>query len=131
VLLLAVVLNSLGVLAAFLSRGSVAVLFLLAGITYAVYALGLFEISERPPKVKGAHSSFPSFVRIAYGWALVAAGLGIWAASAGRSQGIWGASRDALTVGFLATVVFAIGQRVRKTVFCKIKQGRATPRTTI
>jgi hypothetical protein len=111
-LLLAVALNSLGVLVAFLSRTRVAALFLLAGITFAAYALGLFEWPERPPKVKGAHSSFPSFVRIAYVWALVAAGLGIWAASMGRSQGIWGASRHALTVGFLATMVVAIGQRV-------------------
>ena len=112
VLLLGVVLNSLGVLAAFLSRASVAVLFLFAGNTIAVHALGLFDLPERLPKVRGGHSSFPSFVRIAYAWALVAAGLGIWAASVGRSQGIWGASRHALTVGFLATMVFAIGQRV-------------------
>ena len=111
-LLLAVALNSLGVLAAFLSRTLVAGLILLAGITIAVHALGLFELPDRPPKVRGAHSSFPSFVRIAYGWALVAAGLGIWAASAVKPQGIWGASRHALTAGFLATMVFAIGQRV-------------------
>jgi len=90
----------------------VAGLFLLAGITLAVHALGLLELPERLPKVRGAHSSFPSFVRIAYGWALVAAGLSIWAASVIRPQGIWGASRHALTAGFLATMVFAIGQRV-------------------
>ncbi len=30
----------------------------------------------------------------------------------GEPRGIWGASRRALTVGFLATMVFAIGQRV-------------------
>ena len=112
VLLLAVALNSLGVLAAFLSRPRVAAVFLLAGIIFAVYALGLFELPERPAKVRGAHSSFPAFVRIAYLWALVAAGLGIWAASVIRPQGIWGASRHALTAGFLATMVFAIGQRV-------------------
>jgi len=112
VLLLAVALNSLGVLAAFTSRPRVAAIFLLAGMTFAVHALGLFELPERPAKVRGAHSSFPAFVRIAYIWALVAAGLGIWAASLIRPQGIWGASRHALTAGFLATMVFAIGQRV-------------------
>jgi hypothetical protein len=112
VLLLAVALNSLGVLAAFLSRPRVAALFLLAGITFAVHALGLFALPERPAKIRGAHSSFPAFVRIAYLWALVAAGLAIWAASVMRPQGIWGASRHALTAGFLATMVFAIGQRV-------------------
>jgi len=112
VLLLAVALNSLGVLAAFLSRPPVAAAFLLAGITFAVHALGLFELPERPAKVRGVHSSFPAFVRIAYVWALVAAGLGIWAASLIGPQGVWGASRHALTAGFLATLVFAIGQRV-------------------
>ena len=112
VLLLAVALNSLGVLAAFLSSMLVAGLFLFAGITFAIHALGLFELPERLPKVRGAHSSFPTFVRIAYVWALVAAGLGIWAASVIRPQGIWGASRHALTAGFLATMVVAIGQRV-------------------
>jgi hypothetical protein len=112
VLLLAVALNSLGVLAAFSSSMLVAGLLLFAGITFAAHALGLFELPERLPKVRGVHSSFPTFVRIAYVWALVAPGLGIWAASVIRSQGIWGASRHALTAGFLATMVFAIGQRV-------------------
>ena len=112
VLLLAVGLNSMGVLAAFLHTMSAATLLLLAGMVLGVYALRLFEMPARPAKVKGVHSSFPSFVRIAYGWALVAAGLGVWAASAGNAHGIWGASRHALTVGFLATMVFAIGQRV-------------------
>lgn len=112
VVLLAVALNSLGVLGAFLHSMLAAALLLLAGMALAVYALRVFERPVRPAKVKGVHSSFPSFVRIAYGWALVAAGLGIWAASAGNAQGIWGASRHALTVGFLATMVFAIGQRV-------------------
>lgn len=111
-LLLAVVLNSLGVLAAFLIRPRTAALFLTAGIALAVFALGLFESPVRPAKARGAHSSFPSFVRIAYVWALVAAGLGIWAALVISPQGIWGASRHALTAGFLSTVVFAIGQRV-------------------
>jgi hypothetical protein len=112
VLLLAVGLNSLGVLAAFLHTMSAATLLLLAGMVLGVHALRLFEMPVRPAKVKGVHSSFPSFVRMAYGWALVAAGLGVWAASAGNAHGIGGASRHALTVGFLATMVFAIGQRV-------------------
>jgi len=48
----------------------------------------------------------------AYIWALVAGALGIWAASVQNSYGIWGASRHAFTVGFLAMMVFTIGQRV-------------------
>jgi len=43
---------------------------------------------------------------------MIAAVLGIWAASVADASGIWGASRHALTVGFLSTMVFAVGQRV-------------------
>jgi uncharacterized protein involved in response to NO len=38
--------------------------------------------------------------------------LGIWASSVEGSHGIWGASRHALTVGFLAMMVFSVGQRI-------------------
>jgi hypothetical protein len=82
------------------------------GLATAISALRLFEPPERPAKVKGVHSSFPFFVRLAYIWAMIAAFLGLWAAMSQNSSGIWGASRHALTVGFLATMVFAIGQRV-------------------
>jgi hypothetical protein len=85
---------------------------LTAGIITSIYALRLFEWPERPAKVKGVHASFPVFVRLAYIWATIAAGLGFWAASVANAHGIWGASRHALTVGFLATMVFAVGQRV-------------------
>jgi uncharacterized protein involved in response to NO len=54
----------------------------------------------------------PFFIRLAYVWALIAALLGVWASFAGNAHGIWGASRHALTVGFLSTMVFAIGQRI-------------------
>ena len=110
-LLLAVGLNFAGVLAAF-GVSVPAALLLLAGAVVAVYALRLFELPARPAKIKGVHASFPVFVRLAYVWALIAASLGIWAASAANSHGIWGASRHALTVGFLATMVFAVAQRV-------------------
>jgi uncharacterized protein involved in response to NO len=112
VLLAAVGLNSAGVLGALAGLIVVAAVLLLAGIVLAAYALRLFELPPRPAKIKGVHASFPIFVRLAYGWALVAASLGIWAASVANSHGIWGASRHALTVGFLATMVFAVGQRV-------------------
>jgi uncharacterized protein involved in response to NO len=110
-LLWAVGLNSLGVLIAPLSIKTTVVL-LVAGVATAIHALRLMEPAERPAKIKGVHSSFPLFIRLAYFWALVAAVLGIWAASVADASGIWGASRHALTVGFLSTMVFAIGQRV-------------------
>jgi uncharacterized protein involved in response to NO len=111
-LLSAVALNFAGVLAALANWMQAAVVLLLAGIITAAYSLRLFEPLQRPAKVKGVHSSFPVFVRLAYVWALIAASLAVWAASVGHSHGIWGASRHALTVGFLATMVFAIGQRI-------------------
>ena len=112
VLLLAVALNSTGVLVAFAGWMTAATLVLIVGLMTALYSLRLFEPPARPAKVKGVHKSFPVFVRSAYIWALIAASLGIWAASVQNAHGIWGASRHALTVGFLATMVFAIGQRV-------------------
>ena len=42
----------------------------------------------------------------------MAALLGVWAAFTDNAHGIRGASRHALTVGFVSTMVFAIGQRV-------------------
>ncbi len=110
-LLWAVALNSAGVLLSPLSIKA-AVVLALTGAAVAIYALRLFEPAERKAKLKGVHSSFPLFIRLAYFWLLIAATLGIWAASVGDAPGIWGASRHALTVGFLSTMVFAIGQRV-------------------
>jgi hypothetical protein len=85
---------------------------LVAGSAVAITALRLFEPPQQPPKLKGVHSSFPVFVRLAYVWLLIAGGLGIWAAALTDAPGAWGASRHALTVGFLAMMVFSIGQRV-------------------
>ena len=112
VLLLAVAVNSGGVIAAMMGWMRFAVLLLLGGIIVAVWALRFFEHTQQPAKVKGVHPSFPVFVRLAYVWAIVAAGLGIWASSVEGSHGIWGASRHALTVGFLATMVFSVGPRI-------------------
>ena len=75
-------------------------------------ALHIFAEPEKGAKTKGIHGSFPIFVRSAFVWLLIAAGLGIWAASATNPAGIWEASRHALTVGFVAMMVFCIGQRV-------------------
>jgi len=78
----------------------------------AVFALHIAEPPVRPAKTTGVHPSFPFFVRLAYGWLLIAAASSVRAAWSDVSGGIWGASRHALTVGFLSTMVFAIGQRI-------------------
>lgn len=62
-------------------------------------------------KVLGVHPSFPIFIRAAYVWLILAALLGVWAAVV-NGPGIWGASRHALTVGFVSTMVFSVGSRV-------------------
>jgi uncharacterized protein involved in response to NO len=111
-LLWAVAVNSGGVVSALFGLTLLSSFLLLVAFATAVHALRLFEPSEREPKIQGVHASFPVFVRLAYGWAMVSAALGIWAALTANSAGIWGASRHALTVGFVALMVFCIGQRV-------------------
>lgn len=83
--------------------------------TSAVLAVTAFRVLEPPshkPKTGGVHPSFPVFVRIAYIWLVIAAALGLCGVYFDRAHGWIGASRHALTVGFVSTMVFAIGQRV-------------------
>jgi hypothetical protein len=108
----AVAMNSAGVLAALAGWTIPASILFLTGIFTAIYALRLVEPRERPAKVEGVHPCYPAFVRLAYVWATIAAALGIWGSFAADPYGITGASRHALTVGFLATMVFAAGARV-------------------
>lgn len=75
-------------------------------------ALRLVERPRSHAKVQGIHPSFPVFIRLAYVWLTIAAGMSVWAAFSDVHGGIWGASRHALTVGFAATMVFAIGPRI-------------------
>jgi hypothetical protein len=46
---------------------------------------------------------------MAYGWLLVAATLGVAANRWDVSGGIWGASRHALTVGFISVMIVCVG----------------------
>ncbi len=86
---------------------------LLASSAVAIaFALHLTQAPHGPAKVQGIHPSFPSFIRLAYLWLVIAGCMGIWAAFEDLHGGIWGASRHALTVGFAATMVFAIGPRI-------------------
>lgn len=89
-----------------------AVLLLPIAAIASIRALGVFERAVQPAKLNGVHRSFPYFVRGAYVWLFAASCLSIFAAVADRQGGIWGASRHALTVGFLATMVFSIGPKI-------------------
>ncbi|HEX8924189.1 MAG TPA: NnrS family protein [Terriglobales bacterium] len=104
--------NTLGVIVAQAGNFYIATVLALHGVIFAIVALKLFQATASAPKIGGIHKSFPVFVRTAYVWLLVAAALSIWASRTHNSAGIWGASRHALTVGFIGVMVFSIGQRV-------------------
>ena len=108
----AVALNVSGVTAALLGHFYIATLLTFHAAAFAIVALKLFQRSVAPAKTQGVHRSFPVFVRSAYAWLLVAGALAIWASRVENAPGLWGASRHALTVGFLGVMVFSIGQRV-------------------
>ena len=119
-LLTALVVNITGVAAALAGWWIAATLIFAGAAALSVSAIGVFGRDVRPPKIVGVHATFPSFVRIAYGWLLISAVLSIAAALLDRAGGFWGASRHALTVGFISTMVFAIGQRVLPA-FCGMR----------
>ncbi len=119
-LMSALVLECGGLAAALLGQFVWAAVLLLAAAPVAAAALRMGERAWKPAKTQGVSATFPYFVRGAYLWLGVAAVLGVWAALADAHGGLWGASRHALTVGFLATMVFAIGQRVLPA-FCGMR----------
>lgn len=112
--------NAFGVVAAMVGAMRVSALLLLISAVVIVLSLHIFERAQHRPKILNVHASFPIFVRLAYVWLGIAALLTVWATGADRFGGIWGASRHALTVGFIAAMVFAIGQRVLPA-FCGMK----------
>ncbi len=89
-----------------------ATILMAASAVAIVFALHLTDRHHGAAKVQGIHKSFPTFIRLAYVWLVTAGLMGIWAAFQDHHGGIWGASRHALTVGFAATMVFAIGPRI-------------------
>lgn len=111
-LLSALAVNFVGVGLTLAGWGAQATVFFVVGTILIIAALRMFEPAQQEPKTRGVHPSFPLFVRMAYGWLLVAALLGVGAALWDSSGGIWGASRHALTVGFIAVMVLCVGQRV-------------------
>jgi hypothetical protein len=80
----------------------------LSAVLLAIWALRVFHRRIGKPKTTGVHKRYPQFARLAYVWLAVSAALGF-----GTSwPGVLGASRHAFTVGFLATLIFAIGPRI-------------------
>lgn len=120
-LLAALILCGLGVTAALYGNFHIASALLILASVAAALALNIFELPQQPPQLQGVHPAFPVFIRLCYLWLLIASVLSAWATSADQSGGIWGASRHALTVGFLAGMIFAIGPRILP-VFCGGRQ---------
>ncbi|MGB6823315.1 MAG: hypothetical protein WBE21_14655 [Candidatus Acidiferrales bacterium] len=108
----AVVLNFSGVVLTLTGLTTEGTILLVTGVMMAIVGLRMFEPALHEPKIRWVHPSFPFFVRMAYGWLLAAALLGVGAALWDSSGGIWGASRHALTVGFIAVMVMCVGQRI-------------------
>ncbi len=111
-LMTAVGMDAAAVIAAFLNWWVAATTLFLASAALSAIALRVFTHSVQPAKTTGVHSSFPDFVRAAYVWLNLSGVIAVAATLWDRSGGFWGASRHALTVGFIATMVFAVGQRV-------------------
>ena len=119
-LVIALVVNIAAVAAALAGTWILATSMFLIAATLSTFALAIFRRGVATPKTVGVHPTFPAFVRIAYGWLLVSGMLSIAAALWDGAGGLWGASRHALTVGFISTMVFAIGQRVLPA-FCGMR----------
>jgi hypothetical protein len=102
----------LGIFLAFAGRIEAATVSLAIASAVAIGALRLFETPIGDARTRGVHPSFPAFVRLAYGWLVTGALLGVAASRWDTSGGLWGASRHAFTVGFVSMMVFAVGQRV-------------------
>jgi hypothetical protein len=108
----AVIVNVAGIALTLFGAGSLGTSMFVPGAALAVAALRMFEPPVKEAKIRGVHATFPIFVRMAYGWLLVAALLGVAAVLWDSSGGIWGASRHALTVGFVAVMILSVGQRI-------------------
>lgn len=111
-LLTAVGVNLFGLILALSGHLAASSWLFVMGAGLAVTALRMFEPAVNEPKTRGIHSSFPLFIRLAYLWLLIAAALGVAASRWDTSGGIWGASRHALTVGFISIMILCVGQRV-------------------
>jgi len=96
-----------------LARWFLAVDFVALAITAcAIWALRVFHPSVRPAKRAGVYGRYTAFVRLSYVWLVVAAILGLASELIPSMTGLGGASRHAMTVGFVALLIFSIGPRL-------------------
>lgn len=109
-----------GLAAVFLNQPGVAAVVLLIAGLLSIEALHVWSRAAQPAKLVNIHPSFVAFVRLTYVWLIASCLLFALAVTSDTSGGIWGASRHALTVGFVAGMVFVIGPRVLPA-FCGMR----------
>lgn len=90
----------------------IADLLILALSVFAIRALRIFHKPARPAKLAGVYRQYPAFIRLAYAWLVAAATLGVAADLVPGATGLGGASRHAVTVGFIALLILALGSRM-------------------
>jgi hypothetical protein len=90
----------------------VAATIALAFVLLAIWALRIFEPGARPAFVTDVYRHYPAFIRIAFAWLVVGTGIGLAAALAPTLGGLAGAGRHAITVGFIALLIFSLGPRL-------------------
>ncbi|HZT73298.1 MAG TPA: hypothetical protein VE996_06590 [Terriglobales bacterium] len=78
----------------------------------AIWTLRVYEPAAKPAKRQGVYRHYPAFIRASYGWLLAGALIGVAADAWPAHPGLGGAGRHALTVGFIATLIFALGPRI-------------------
>lgn len=81
-------------------------------VAVIAWGLRIFEPPASAPKREGVYAGFTAFLRIAYLWLCAGAALGIAAALVPSHPGLTGASRHAVTVGFVVTLIFCVGPRI-------------------
>lgn len=119
-LLCAYGLSVVGIVLVFLQWWTASAALLLLVAFLAIEALHVWEPAVQPAKLQGVHASFPYFLRIPYVWLVVSCVLNLVAVRFDQSGGIFGASRHGITVGFVAGMVFVIGQRLLPA-FCGMR----------
>lgn len=87
-------------------------LIILGLSVYAMWALRIFHKPARRAKLLGAYRHYPAFIRLAYLWLIAGAMLGVVADLVPGATGLGGASRHAVTVGFIALLILALGPRM-------------------
>lgn len=119
-LAIAYALSVAGLIAAFLNLLSISAAAFFLSALAAIDGLKVWQRPVQPAKLLNVHRTFPFFIRGAYVWLVVSCVLGGLAVLYDRDGGIWGASRHALTVGFVAAMAFVIGPRILPA-FCGMR----------